>query len=103
MHNDPGFIYHTDYQFVVNSRKTGVDRESSASVIQQCPIHNTNHTQNECRGFRMESLTEQKNILRAHNLCFRCCESDSHIYPQSVMLTSRARIVEVRSTLQLYM
>ncbi|XP_057705631.1 uncharacterized protein LOC130923721 [Corythoichthys intestinalis] len=44
----------------------------------QCPIHQKPHSLVKCRGFRMKTLDERKNILKEHAICFKCCASTNH-------------------------
>lgn len=46
----------------------------------RCPIHDAEHTLNECRAFRKKSVRDRKLFLREHNLCYRCCGSDTHTF-----------------------
>ncbi|VDI77363.1 Hypothetical predicted protein [Mytilus galloprovincialis] len=57
-----------------NSRSTEKSRDEK-----QCPIHNTNHTLNKCRAFRKKPIDERRKLLKDKNICFRCCESNTHI------------------------
>ncbi|XP_062587767.1 uncharacterized protein LOC134249430 [Saccostrea cucullata] len=83
--NDPGFVFTCNPQPVqtgnrglsVNNRKTAV-RDSINSVGSKCPIHNADHSLQDCKGFLKLSMTERKKFLRDRNLCFKCCESTNH-------------------------
>ncbi|VDI05040.1 Hypothetical predicted protein [Mytilus galloprovincialis] len=96
MKNDPGFSYpnessstpttvkekakfprnnHSRPQIAVN--KTEVKSERN-QVSKTCPLHNTNHSLNNCRGFKEKSFEDRKKFLREHNICFKCCNSDQH-------------------------
>lgn len=83
VHNDPAFCYQVESQFsfhqnkgskqfTVNSRKTEVGNKV-------CPLHNAEHSLNDCRGFLRKSMTERKKIIRDHGICYKCCDSTSHI------------------------
>jgi hypothetical protein len=65
----------------VSAKKTdvgpGVDSKADATTL--CPIHETRHSLNDCNAFRLKALDERRQILRDNNLCYRCCESDTHI------------------------
>ena len=43
-----------------------------------CPLHNTNHALNKCRGFRKLSIEERKKILAENDMCFKCCGMKKH-------------------------
>ena len=43
-----------------------------------CVIHKLSHALGKCRAFRAMSLTERKNLLGEHGICFRCAASSSH-------------------------
>lgn len=43
-----------------------------------CVIHKLSHALGKCRAFRAMSLTERKNLLDEHGICFRCVPSSSH-------------------------
>ncbi len=45
----------------------------------QCPVHRKPHPLQRCRGFREMAIDERKRILRAHNICFKCCASNTHV------------------------
>lgn len=65
----------------VTVRKTQIDNTSAnTSSTPLCPIHETKHSLNDCRGFRKKTITQRKQFLRENNLCFRCCETSAHIY-----------------------
>lgn len=38
-----------------------------------CPIHNTGHSLNKCRSFRMKPMAFRKKILKDIGICFKCC------------------------------
>ena len=60
----------------VHSRKTelaGEKEENKENIIPRCPVHNADHTLNECRVFRAKSLDERKDILRDNGFCYKCC------------------------------
>nr|XP_022306551.1 uncharacterized protein LOC111112950 [Crassostrea virginica] len=62
----------------VTARKLEVS-STQKSDNERCPIHNTGHSLNECRGFRKKSLQDRQKFLRERKICFRCCSSQSHI------------------------
>jgi hypothetical protein len=100
--NDPGFTYTTDIQprglrERVPNRNNDYRKPSSVSVAktevghrpeshqsvytkQMCPLHNTRHSLNQCVGFRHKSLSERKRFVGEKNLCFKCCETNAHMY-----------------------
>ena len=43
-----------------------------------CVIHKLSHALGKCRAFRAMPLTERKNVLDQHGICFRCVTSSSH-------------------------
>ncbi|XP_063397214.1 uncharacterized protein LOC134681506 [Mytilus trossulus] len=93
--NNPSFMY--EYDSVVTNRKEkgnsrNVNVATKKTELQgnsrsteksrddkQCPIHNTNHTLNKCRAFRNKPIDERRKLLKDKNICFRCCESNTHI------------------------
>ena len=97
--NDPSFMYESTPSVKatkksstnVFTKKTGVLQKASVSTPQEnrletttqfltmCPIHNTNHVLNKCRGFRKLPIDERKQILSQNNLCYKCCSMKKHI------------------------
>lgn len=81
--NDPSLSYEKPESSKTNLtpyRKINVKKTEFAE-IPNCPIYNTPHTINECRNFRRRKpLKERNQILRDNNLCFKCCESKTHVY-----------------------
>jgi hypothetical protein len=69
----------------VHSRKTDTkdtERANGSKVkteSNRCPLHNTNHSLNKCKGFKAKPIDERRNFIRENNICFRCCESTSHL------------------------
>lgn len=51
----------------------------SSGNQERCPIHGSNHSLNDCRAFLSKSIQDRKRILRQNRICFRCCNSNSHI------------------------
>lgn len=43
-----------------------------------CIIHKLSHALGKCCTFRAMPLTERKNLLNQHGICFRCVASSSH-------------------------
>ncbi|XP_056000356.1 uncharacterized protein LOC130048119 [Ostrea edulis] len=97
MKNDPGFMYtsesstdsskpkerveqkNTQVKHWISTKKTEIKQNSeNAKSTIVCPLHKTNHSLNDCRGFRNKSLEERKCFVREKKLCFRCCNSDQH-------------------------
>lgn len=62
----------------VSSKKTDISRAEEDKEERKCPLHNTFHSLNKCKGFAMKSLEERRKFLKDKNICFRCCESRSH-------------------------
>ena len=88
--NNPSFAYQSDKKvdnpppkrfrernITVAAHKTDISK-SEHERSKKCPLHNTNHSLNKCKGFRMKSLEERRKILKEKNICFRCCETTSH-------------------------
>ena len=90
--NDPSFMYSSNTvvsnenrcapsnytkrnQHVVSVRKT--DLPDSAKTM--CPIHKTNHSLKDCKGFRAKPIMERRQILKEKRMCFRCCETNEHV------------------------
>ena len=92
MLNDPGLTVKTDIQKpqqqgrgqqkTVSVKKTSMMESTSSSMApKKCPIHeDMDHTLNECRTFRRKSMRERKQFLRERNICYKCCESDTHAF-----------------------
>ncbi|XP_063416574.1 uncharacterized protein LOC134698584 [Mytilus trossulus] len=93
--NDPGFIFGSKVtpstkgaapRFTpqpgtkINVHKTAVEHGSGETAQQNnlCIIHNTEHSLNECHGFRAKTIEERKDLLRQNNLCYKCCDSTMH-------------------------
>lgn len=49
------------------------DLHISNSPDSVCPIHNTGHSLNKCRSFRMKPMAVRKKILKDKGICFKCC------------------------------
>lgn len=47
----------------------------------RCPIHNTRHSLNDCRGFKEMPISKRCDLLRQKRICFRCCETTDHSKP----------------------
>ncbi|XP_013421679.1 uncharacterized protein LOC106181750 isoform X2 [Lingula anatina] len=45
-----------------------------------CPLHNVGHSLNTCRAFRKKSIDERKKILKENHICYRCCETNMHLF-----------------------
>lgn len=56
-------------------RKAGVDM---TVPLENCIIHKTKLSLDDCRGVRSKSLEERKRLLKLNNLCFKCCASNTH-------------------------
>ncbi|XP_033752106.1 uncharacterized protein LOC117335931 [Pecten maximus] len=65
----------------ISVRKTNADSiQNSDRNRKTCFLHNvSSHTLNKCRAFLTMSMEERKKLLRDKKVCFRCCESTSHI------------------------
>ena len=67
----------------VSVHKTDVPATRSAVPVndpdKQCPLHHKPHPLKRCRGFREMPLDERKRIIKAHNICFKCCASNKHM------------------------
>ena len=82
MMNDPGLTYEKTETSKTNStpnRKINT-KKTEFSEPPVCPIHNSTHTLNQCRTFRKKPLKERKQILRENQICYKCCESNTHVY-----------------------
>ncbi|XP_052817602.1 uncharacterized protein LOC128243724 isoform X1 [Mya arenaria] len=103
MLNDPGLAISTDTrdtgdkkgfkassavasvsrQVAVNVRKTDVkESESTQKFVSpvNCPIHNMRHSLNQCRTFKNKTMADRKKFLRENRMCYKCCETDTHIF-----------------------
>lgn len=87
MLNDPGLVYkdtsttrtsnethskdRVRSNIQVNKTQVSSNENSNKQPKKQCLIHNTsNHDINQCRAFRLKSLSERRRILSEHRLCF---------------------------------
>jgi len=60
-------------------KKTEITQEVSKETTKICPIHNTNHSLNDCKVFRSKAIDERKTYLKEHGLCFKCCGTAKHL------------------------
>ncbi|CAG2243390.1 unnamed protein product [Mytilus edulis] len=100
MKNDPSFIYEDtgiNSAKVHNMTKPKQRQQQNVSVLKTdlpvtknqqytrntsdtvCPLHNTNHTLNKCRQFRLKPIRERQDFLKSKGLCFRCCGQKGHL------------------------
>ncbi|CAC5390134.1 unnamed protein product [Mytilus coruscus] len=49
--------------------------QNNTSSAKRCPLHNSNHSLDKCRGFRMKPIEERRQFLKENKLCFRCFET----------------------------
>ena len=61
----------------VSTHKTDCMQLSDVSV-RKCPLHGTYHSLNKCRTFKKKSLDERREFLKDNDICFKCCDSNSH-------------------------
>ncbi|XP_050419539.1 uncharacterized protein LOC126832715 [Patella vulgata] len=52
---------------------------SSLNNTSKCPLHQTDHSLNRCRAFRRKPMQERLKFLKDNKVCFRCCDSISHV------------------------
>ena len=66
----------------VDVKKTDIqpNSDSPQNGTFKCPIHHAPHSLNQCRAFRRKPLRARKQLLAENKLCFRCCESNSHVF-----------------------
>ena len=84
--NNPSFTYTDknlnsqkpgDKKEKIASKKTDVSRQQTNSGKEnQCPLHKSNHSLEQCKTFRTKSFDERRKILKENNMCFRCCLKD---------------------------
>ncbi|CAG2239905.1 unnamed protein product [Mytilus edulis] len=100
MKNDPSFIYEDtgiNSAKVHNMTKPKQRQQQNVSVLKTdlpvtknqqytrntsdtvCPLHNTNHTLNKCRQFRLKPIRERQDFLKSKGLCYRCCGQKGHL------------------------
>ncbi|XP_063448356.1 uncharacterized protein LOC134727857 [Mytilus trossulus] len=100
MKNDPSFIYEDtgiNSANVHNMTKPKQRQQQNVSVLKTdfpvtknqqytrntsdtvCPLHNTNHTLNKCRQFRLKPIREHQDFFKSKGLCFRCCGQKGHL------------------------
>jgi len=99
MLNDPGLVYTETVTVSTNSNVPQTEKPQSRSSVRvaktqvshsehkstvarrQCLLHNASgYSLNQCRSFRSKSLSERKRTLGEHHICFRCCETDTHMF-----------------------
>ena len=96
--NDPGFVFDSgkqikedkvtshplkgNYKMALAAKKTDVLQQPKHNIERNttCPLHKTPHSLNECRGFKLKPTEERKQFLMDNRICFKCCESDEHVY-----------------------
>ena len=91
--NDPGLTYESPSVLpsrerlpprnlgsrpTVSVKKTELSTPSEQGPDKICPIHNTGHTLNKCRGFKAKTLADRRKFLKERNICFKCCMSNKH-------------------------
>jgi hypothetical protein len=97
--NDPSFNYdmtsnvnhsehdtrsrHLQQRATISTNKTDVSysppREiQGIDIAIRCPVHNTRHSLNQCRGFRVKPLEERKELIRTFGICYKCCATNKH-------------------------
>lgn len=67
----------------VRVAKTDIAQSEQKSSIAKnsCILHSTSgHSLNQCKSFRYKSLAERRRLLGEHHMCYRCCETDKHIF-----------------------
>lgn len=47
-----------------------------------CILHGSSHPLKVCHAFQQKPLDERKILLKEKNVCYRCCESNSHMFRQ---------------------
>ncbi|XP_038132002.1 uncharacterized protein LOC119777240 [Cyprinodon tularosa] len=58
---------------------TSENESSAVNPSKQCPIHQKPHPLKKCRGFRLKTMDERKQLLKKFSICFRCCSSTQHL------------------------
>ncbi|MES9882784.1 MAG: hypothetical protein ABW185_18100 [Sedimenticola sp.] len=96
--NDPSFMYEPSpnsstkqdtrpkSRFVrqtVATKKTEVKQSEThvSDLINVCPLHKTKHSLNKCRTFKAKTIEQRWKLLRDNKICFRCCNSYTHMKP----------------------
>ncbi|CAC5385276.1 unnamed protein product [Mytilus coruscus] len=86
---DRGFQKSSDRNVNISTRKTVLpdkvqshrtyqtvqSDQNNTSSAKRCPLHNSNHSLDKCRGFRMKPIEERRQFLKENKLCFRCFET----------------------------
>ena len=88
--NDPGFAFEYDSMSASTYRrderptktkltvqKTSISQQNHDKV--RCIIHKSDHSLNDCRAFRHMAISERRNMLKQHGICFKCC-AGKHIF-----------------------
>ena len=86
--NDPGLMF--GYGPKVNQpgrepisvKKTEANASFPRRQIHKgmCLIHEgAKHSSSECNVFRKQSYQERLTLLKEHNVCFRCCDTSTHV------------------------
>lgn len=86
--NDPSFQYETNSYAAtekvihrtknINIATKKTFGETNKDTV-ECPIHHVKHSLNQCRTFRAKPLEERRAFVKDNNICFKCCETTSHI------------------------
>ena len=88
--NDPGFAFEYDSMSASTYRrderptktkltvqKTSISQQNHDKV--RCIVHKSDHSLNDCRAFRHMAISERRNMLKQHGICFKCC-AGKHIF-----------------------
>ena len=92
--NDPSFVYDSALttkdlskpltqnilpkSSFVSARKTEIPKHSM-DKFSKCLVHGTNHPLTQCKVFKAKPREEKLKLLKEHGMCFRCCDSNSHM------------------------
>lgn len=63
----------------ITCKKTEISPGANKDNVKVCPIHNTNHSLNDCKAFRAKTIVERKAFLKEKGLCFKCCGTVRHM------------------------
>lgn len=64
--------------FQVMTKKTISLQQVQEKPDKECPLHNTEHSLNDCRAFRAKPIEERRRVVKENDICFKCCESTKH-------------------------
>lgn len=71
---EDGYLHKTDVAPTNPSINKGI-----TNLNKSCPIHGKPHPLKCCKAFRAKRLEERKAFLKEKGICFKCCDSTTHL------------------------